>query len=197
MPDLLEPFKGNAQRFAKHLSSLLTRTLPIDQPLACDVIYNRREERHNARIQLRQQTVKFKNGCSIRILHRVISNPEDHSKVMTAGYSYAYGFGELFKDGWLARYEYDPEQAIKDPDYEYSIAHVHFNGQSNGYNPDAIPKGKALQDLHFPTRRIALEDFIEHLIVELGVEPRGSKEAALGILAESRGGFKDRQTRHT
>lgn len=130
------------------------------------------------------------------MLHRVVPNPDDDSKVMTAQYSYACGFGELLGDGWLARYEYDPEQAIKDPEYKYSVAHVHFNGHSEGYNPGAIPEGKSLQDLHFPTRRIALEDFVEHLIVELGVEPRGSRKAALRILADSREGFKDRQTRH-
>lgn len=196
MPDSRERFKNNAELFAKHLSSLITRTLPVDRTLLCKTIYDDKEERWNALIQLRPQTVTFENGYGIRILHRVIPNPDNDRKVMTANYSYAYGFGTLLEDGWLMRYEYDPEQLIKDPSYEYSVAHVHFNGESEGYEPTATPEAKPLHKLHFPTRRIFFEDFIEHLIVEMGVMPRKSKKAALEILDDSRKGGSKRQTRH-
>jgi hypothetical protein len=50
---------------------------------------------------------------------------------------------------------------------------------------------KQLDRLHFPTRRISLEDFIEHLIVELRVPTKRGEEAALEVLAESRRTFEE------
>ncbi len=114
--------------------------------------------------------VEFANGCKIRVLQRIVPNPEEpEEKVGTANYSYAYGFGENLDEGWLVRYDYVPEKAEREDGYQYPVGHVHFNGCSEAYEGFEVEGKSQLHKLHFPTRRISLEDFIEHLIIELRV----------------------------
>jgi hypothetical protein len=84
------------------------------------------------------------------------------------------------------------QKAATHPEYEYPVAHVHFNGTSKAYDGFNIPEKKDLHRLHCPTERITIEDFIEHLIIELKVPTHGDREAALGFLAESRREFHER-----
>ncbi len=88
------------------------------------------------------------------------------------------------------RYDYVPEEADYDPEYRYPVGHVHFNGHSAAYEAFEAASKKPLHRLHFPTRRINLEDFIEHLVVEVGVPTKHGQEKALEILAESRRRFE-------
>jgi len=136
--------------------------------------------------------VELGNGCKVRILQRIVPNPEQpEEKVRTANYSYAYGFGEGLDEGWLVRYDYVPERAERDEEYEYPVGHVHFNGHSEAYDRYEVEDKKQLDRLHFPTRRISLEDFIEHLVIEMKVPTKQGEEAALDVLAESRKVFEE------
>ncbi len=49
---------------------------------------------------------------------------------------------------------------------------------------------KPLHKLHFPTQHVGLEDFIEHLIIEMGVPTKRGQDKALQLLAESRKRFE-------
>jgi len=51
---------------------------------------------------------------------------------------------------------------------------------------------KPLHRLHFPTDRITVEDFIEHLILEFDTPTHIGKDAALVLLDESRRDFHER-----
>ena len=61
---------------------------------------------------------------------------------------------------------------------------------------EALGRRRPLSQVHFPTRRIGLEDLIEHLIVEFDVPTLygRSKGEAFEILAESRRS-EERRTR--
>ncbi|MDN5696564.1 MAG: hypothetical protein L0G70_01165 [Rubrobacter sp.] len=75
-------------------------------------------------------------------------------------------------------------------DYEYPTAHLHFNGYSEDYESFYLENKKALHKLHFPSGRISLEDFIEHLIVEFGLLSEHKKRQAVQLLEESRSTFE-------
>jgi len=190
-------FGRNSRRFAEHLSSLLTRTI-TDQPLRERVLFDRETQTLNALILFRDtREVVLANGCRIRLLHRVtLSSDDPAGAVSTAEYSYAYGFGDNLDEGWLVRYDYVPEEAEFNPEYKYPVGHVHFNGRSAAYEAFEAAGTKPLHRLHFPTRCISLEDFIEHLVVEMGVPTRHGQESALELLADSRNKFaKEKRTR--
>jgi predicted alpha/beta superfamily hydrolase len=53
------------------------------------------------------------------------------------------------------RYDYTPDALTNHP-----AAHVHFNGISDTYNSFLNAEEKPLRDVHFPTDRITVEDFI-------------------------------------
>ncbi len=141
----------------------------------------------------RERIVTLGNGCQIYVFQRILPNPEDPRKVTTAESSYSYGLGQNLEDDWLIRYDYVPERAESDPEYQYPVGHVHFGGNSETYEAFEMDDKKPLHKLHFPTGRISLEDFLEHLIIELGVPARQGKENALELLAESRRIFEDEQ----
>lgn len=188
-------FRRNAAKYTEHLSSLLTKTV-TDQPLkALNAPPN------GARIAFRdggelggRRSVELANGLWIRVFQLIRPNPGDGSKVQTAEYSYVYASSADADNDWLVRYDYVPEEASS-PGYRYPVAHVHFNGYSEKYERLAIPGKKPLEKLHFPTRRISLEDFIEHLIIEFAVPTRSDPEEALELLSDSREGFDYRRTR--
>ncbi len=198
MPASDKAFRRNAPQFAAHLSSLLTRTV-TDHPLVCRIP---EEEGHiSALIRFRGQsrrerTVTLGNGCQISVFQRILPNPEDPRKVTIAESSYSYGVGQNLEEDWLVRYDYVPERAETDPEYQYPVGHIHFNGYSETYEAFEMADKKPLHKLHFPTQRISLEDFLEHLIVEMGVPTKQSKDEALELLAESRRTFQsEKRTR--
>jgi hypothetical protein len=130
------------------------------------------------------------------VVQRVLPNPQGRTwKVTTAEYSYTYLLPPGSDDDWLLRYDYVPEEAAN-PEYKYPVAHVHFNGTSEPYDNFKMPEKKPLPKIHFPTGRIALEDFIEYLIIEHKVPTQHDEQEALALLAESREEFhKKRRTR--
>jgi hypothetical protein len=198
LPDSGRAFRRNAPQFAAHLSSLLTRTV-TDQPLVCR--FHEEEGLVSAFIRFRgrtrrERTATLGNGCQIYVFQRVLPNPKDPRKVTTSESSYSYGVGQNLEDDWLIRYDYVPERAERDPEYKYPIGHVHFNGYSESYEAFEMDDKKPLHKLHFPTRRVSLEDFIEHLIIEMGVPTKRGQEKALELLAESRKRFEtEKRTR--
>ncbi len=138
------------------------------------------------------RSVELGNGCRIRVFQRVVPHPEDpEGLITTAEYSYSYALGPDPDLEWLLRYDYVPEEAAK-PEFEYPVAHVHFNGTSEAYDGFDMPGKKPLNKLHCPTERITLEDFIEHLIIEFDAPTHGDKEEALAFLAESRREFHEK-----
>ncbi len=119
----------------------------------------------------------------------MLPNPQGRTwKVTTVEYSYSYLLPPGSDEDWLLRYDYVPEEA-GNPEYKYPVAHVHFNGTSKAYESFTIPGKKPLPKIHCPTGRIALEDFIEHLIIEHRVPTHGDEKEALALLAQSREEF--------
>lgn len=176
----------------------MTRTV-TDHRLVCRIL----EEGENISALVRfkgstrgERIVTLGNGCQIYVFQRILPNSEDPRKVTTAESSYSYGVGQDLEDDWLVRYDYVPERAESDPEYQYPVGHLHFGGHSETYEAFEMEDKKPLHKLHFPTRRVSLEDFLEHLIVELKVPTRRGKDEALELLAESRRIFEgDKRTR--
>ena len=106
---------------------------------------------------------------------------------------YSYILGLNPRTDWLARWDYEPDKKTN----QYPVPHVHFNGTSEAYDDfPARYQDKPLHDLHFPTDRITIEDFIEHLIIEFDTPTHHGKQAALELLDERRREFhKQRRTR--
>lgn len=199
MPSSDRAFRRNAPQLAAHLSSILTRTV-TDHPLVCRIL---EEEGHiSAFIRFRGQSrrgriVTLGNGSQISVFRRVIPNPEDPREVIIAESSYSCGVGQNLEDDWLIRYDYVPERAENEPEYQYPVGHIHFNGYSEIYEAFEIVDKKPLHKLHFPTRRISLEDFLEHLIIEMGVLTKQGKDKALELLAENRQTFQSEKRTRT
>lgn len=192
MSSSAEKFKRNARGFTKHLSSLLTTTITyhpltfIPKPNVAFVSF-RGTERFGE-----SASADLGNGCSVRISQIIMPHKSDPDKVTTTWYSYSYALGPDHDRDWLVRYDYVPLKAIED-DYEYPSAHLHFNGHSEAYESFDLEEKKALHKLHFPSKRISLEDFIEHLIVEFGLLPEGEKHEAVRFLEESRSTFEEKK----
>jgi hypothetical protein len=87
---------------------------------------------------------------------------------------------------WLLRYDYVPDEPANDPEYEYPVAHVHFNGVSKAYDRLGQAKNRPLHKLHCPTERITIEDFIEHLIIEFDALTGETRTAALAFMRNDR-----------
>ena len=185
-------FRRDALRFREHLSSLLTRTIAPDHPLACRFYPGG----DRAQLELRDGVAPAGDGL-MRVSQLIGPSRQPGRTVRTLKYSYLYAVGPDPDTDWLVRYDYEPYQAEIDPSYRYPIAHVHFNGSSPAYAAYASARvqGRPLERLHFPTRRISLEEFVELLIVEFGAETPGrTAEEALDFLAESLEGFQRGQT---
>jgi hypothetical protein len=177
-------FESNAQEFNDRLSSLFTETItdhplqPIIRPRIAYITFR------GARDFRDRPSVVLANGIRIRISQTILPNPEVPSGVTTMDYVYAYALGPNPKTDSLVRYDYAPYRPTK-----YPVAHVHFNGTSEAYDSFLDLPDKMLHDVHFPTDRITVEDFIEHLIIEYDTPTRGSRTEALKFLAECRKGF--------
>jgi len=141
--------------------------------------------------------VKLDNDCWIRVTQTILSNPEAPSGVTTAKYSYLYALGpDSDTADWLLRYDYIPNVPARNPRFKYPVAHVHFNGTSDAYTRFVDAEEKPLSELHCPTDRIPIEDFIQHLIIEFDTPTHNGKQAALELLDERRREFHEqRRTR--
>ena len=179
-------FEQRAEEFNDRLSSLFTRTIteralkPIIRSNVAYITFEGAERTGD------RPSVELGNGCRIRASHTIRHSPDAPSEITTVEYVYAYALGPDPERDWLARYDYAPERPTK-----YPAAHVHFNGTSDAYDVFPKPKDKPLRDVHFPTDRITVEDFIEHLIIEYDVPTHGSRAEALELLAESRRTFHE------
>ncbi len=193
-------FERSAREFADALSSLLTRTITY-QPLVCSFV----GRLNVALLQFRpdpelpeRRYVELENGCWVSVLQRVVPNPEDPDRVRTAAYSYSYSLGPNPDEEWLVRYDYVPERS-QDPEHPYPASHVHVNATNGSYDEFMASSGedRPLSQVHFPTGRISLQDFVEHLLVEFRVPilyGRSMREA-LEILEEGREEFREKRTR--
>jgi hypothetical protein len=194
-------FRRAAQEFADQLSKTLTRTISLI-PLRCRFVRGKNEanltfvppaEDPNRRY------VELANGCWVNVHQRLVPNANDPKIVSTARYSYSYSLGPDFDADWLVRNDYESE-VEGNPDYPYPVSHVHVNGTNEAYTEfvkNTQGEDKPLSDVHLPTRRISLEDFIEHLIVEFKVPLLEGKTVAeiLTILNEGRSQFEANRTR--
>ena len=188
-------FQRNARKFNDYLSSRLTKTV-TEHPLR--PLFRPRTRPQAAFISFRggehfgdSPSVELGNGCHIQVSQIVLPNPQEPSGVTTAYYSYSYALSSNIDEDWILRYDYVPGKAA-DPEYNYPVAHVHFNGTSAAYDGFYMPGKRPLYKLHCPTERIAIESFIEHLIIELKVPTHGDRDEALAFLAESRREFHEK-----
>jgi Family of unknown function (DUF6516) len=193
-------FRRKAQEFANELSETLTRTIsPV--PIRCRFVTGKNE----ANLTFvppadypDRRYVELANGCWVNVHQRLVPNTRDPKIVSTAKYSYSYSLSSDFDNGWLVRYDYEPEEE-DNPDYPYPISHVHVNGANESYSEFMQGRGerKVLPDVHLPTKRISLEDFIRHLIVEFRVPLLEGKteEEVWEILDEGGERFKLNRTK--
>lgn len=123
--------------------------------------------------------LELHGGSAWLFVRQVIEVIDDHCQ--TESYSYRLQSGQT-RDSWLVRWEY----YRKSPrvDYEYPLAHVHLNA--------AFPDGTRAEHLHIPTRRVALELVVWHLIAEWRVEVKTGDWK--DVLSESISGFDERRT---
>ena len=91
-------------------------------------------------------------------------------------------------EDWIFRYEYEPALAAAG-NYQYPVAHMHVNAKPEHYDGD-----KPFPELHFPTRRLSLEEIIRHLIIEHDATTRGSREDALAFLEKQLVAFEQKRT---
>ncbi len=186
-------FARDARDFSDYLSSLVTCTIAPNDPL----VYKILPGGTRAHIELRGTVARVGDKGGIRIFQVIEpAAPGSDRTVTTLTYQYLYGLAPNPRIDWLVRYEYELLEYQNNPKYRYPIAHMHLNASSALYeacmgSQETMPLG----DVHFPTRRITLEEFIELLIVALHVPTPGrSQQEALTILADSLEGFKARQT---
>jgi hypothetical protein len=183
-------FQRNIPGFTDHLSRLLTQTI-THHPLVYKILPGGGQ----ALIRFREDDaaskavyVPLKNDCSLCVLQRVGAHPdpEEKDKLTTLEYLYAFRIGRDPAHEPLVRYEYVPEQAASG-NYPYPKGHVHLSAEVPEYAELIAPhENKPLHQVHFPTGRITLEDFIELPIVEFHVPTHSSKEDALALLEASR-----------
>lgn len=143
--------------------------------------------------------MKLGNDCRISVYQLLVPNANDPQSVTTARYSYAYSFGPDPDQDWLVRYDYEPEK-INDDDHPYSVSHVHINAENDVYAEfikETTGKTRPLSRLHLPTRRISLEDFVDHLIIEFDVPILGGKTKTRvdEVLNEGRQNFEQNRSR--
>ena len=183
-------FRRNVPGFTEHLSSILTQTI-TDHPLVYKYLPGRNQAVIRFRggdLPARPVYTPLENGCALCVLQRVgpHPDPEKEHKVTTLEYLYAFRIGADPTTEPLVRYEYVPEQAATE-DYPHPKGHVHLSADSPAYTALIAPhEKKPLHQVHFPTGRITLEDFIELLILEFHVPPRGSLQEARALLDKSR-----------
>src|SRR5262249_52985853 len=88
----------------------------------------------------------------------------DGDRCRTVTYHYRLQLGEDPKST-LIRWEFLREKPKAD--YDYPLAHVHVEA--------TLGDGRHGKDIHIPTRRVALELVLWHLISDWGIEPLNKK----------------------
>lgn len=101
-------------------------------------------------------------------------------------YSYRLQLAEE-RNTWILRWEYHRDRPK--PEYTYPRAHLHLNG-SLGHEVESH-LDKPPPHLHIPTRRVALEAVLWHVIAEWGVVSRTDDWESL--LTDSISGFDARR----
>ncbi len=135
---------------------------------------------------LRSRDALILHGSSLR-LHVVQAIRLLDERVAVQSYGYRLQ-EDAERDSWLIRWEFlrrDPS-----PDHAYPRAHLHFNGVLASTTASQFLK-KPESHLHIPTRRVAIESVIWHLIAEWGVQPRSENWRQL--LTESIAGWDERR----
>ena len=192
-------FERNARTFANELSETLTGSIsPVH--LRCE--FRRTSSKLEALLEFAPSNedpdlryVQLGNGSWINIVQRLVPNSSDPRIVSTAKYSYSYTLGGDNPDNeWLVRYDYELGKK------NYPESHVHKNAENRLYNEFievTRDKHKPLADVHFPTKRISLEEFIDHLLVEfeIPVLHGKSKSEVRKMLAEQQKRFEEKRTR--
>lgn len=190
-------FRRNAPGFTEHLSSLLTQTI-TEHPLVCKFLPGRAQALIRFRGDDTQSTrvyVPLRNGNSLCILQRIGPHPDPEKakdKVTTLEYLYAFRLGNDPTREPLVRYEYVPEEAANES-YPYPKGHVHLSASVPEYDTLIAPARNPFHQIHFPTGRICLEDFIELLIVEFRVPTHGDRAEALKLLRGSKHVFLEQK----
>ncbi len=185
-------FQRNARDFSNYLSALFTKTITPHEPLRYSFPGG-----NQALIAFRNRYATLGNGSIIRVFHTIGPNLQQKHKVTTLENSYIFILGSDPDAEPFVRYDYVPLEA-EDPAYRYPVGHLHIDATAPHYNAYIAPyESKLLRSIHFPTGRIAIEDFIELLIVEFHVPVVNSDEqAALRLLRESRDTFRnEKQTK--
>jgi hypothetical protein len=181
-------FRRNSAGFTEYLSSLLTRTI-THHPLTATPIPGREQARLRFRDADSDGYVPLNNGCAIHIRQRIGPHPEDQQKVTTLEYLYAFRIGADPAHEPLVRYEYVPEE-VAHSDYRYPKGHMHISMDAPDYDAFIAPyETKPIHQVHFPTGRITLEEFIRLLIIEFHVPPLNDVASALALLEASQRGF--------
>lgn len=143
-----------------------------------------------------QRHAPLQNGYLLRIYQRLAPHPDYKEKVTTLQASYALILGDDPDTDWFVRYDYEPEEG-RNPNYQYPVAHVHINATSQLYDSHVTRYGgETLSSLHFPTGRLAIEDFIEFLIVQWRIPVcQGTSDEAVRFLRTSAETFRsEKQT---
>ena len=91
---------------------------------------------------------------------------------------------ELMDENWIFRYDYEGAEA-EAGGYQYPVAHLHINATPRSYRG-----AKPFPRLHFPTRRLSLEEIIRHLIVEHDVPTLCPRDEALAFLEQQQEEFE-------
>jgi hypothetical protein len=108
---------------------------------------------------------------------------------MTEAASISYwSSGELVDESWIFRYDYERAEA-EAGGYQYPVAHLHVNA-----TPPSYRGSKPFPRLHFPTRRLSLEEIIRHLIVEHDVPTLCPQDEALAFLDDQQEEFEKNRT---
>jgi hypothetical protein len=107
----------------------------------------------------------------------------------TLGYSYQYSTTSPEDPNWVLRYEYEVEPL--DPRSRYPAGHLHVNAEPKEYARAATMK--SFPALHLPTRRLAVEEIVWHLINEHTPGANASdKEKWFTFLNESKAGYEEK-----
>lgn len=140
------------------------------------------------------EPVALKNGGFLKFEHVVrvldVPGPERRlNKMATISYSCQYSTTSPDDPDWVFRYEYETEPL--DARARYPVGHLHVNAEPRNYSQIETIKG--FSSLHFPTRRLTLEEILWHLINEYTPSVSNvEKDEWFELLNESKAGYEER-----
>lgn len=125
------------------------------------------------------------NGHFLRVSIKLFREPYNGGhRLKVEASSYQYQSDDMGKH-WIFRYDY-----VRDnPNNPHPESHLHVQGDLHA--DGALPKGKPLGRVHFPSRRMPIEAVIRLLIREFGVPARTKDEFWEPLLAESEDPFRE------